>query len=107
MLVSAAAYADSFQRPTLWIREVTTDLCHERPYGAGLTFFNCQNSFGINLLSFGGSPNETFAETFLSSKAPTHKAAATRFALLAGKFMGRVDAAVLGQWRLRFVVILK
>lgn len=110
MLVASGAFADPPQKPTLWIQELTTDLCHERPYGAGLALFSCQGGFGIDLFSISeNASDQDLGDNFLPSReVPNRKVAAmTKFSLLAGKFMGRVDAATLGQWRLRFVVILK
>jgi hypothetical protein len=110
MLAASTAYAQPSEKPTLWIQEFTTDLCHERPYGASLALFSCQGVFGIDLFSVSErASDQDLSGSFLPSReAPSRKiAAVTKFSLLAGKFMGRVDAATMGQWRLRFVVILK
>lgn len=110
MLAASSAYAQPSQKPTLWIQEFTTDLCHERPYGAGAALFSCKGVFGIDQFSVSEDMQDQSASgIFLLPREPgsNKTAAVTRFSLLAGKFMGRVDAATLGQWRLRFVVILK
>ena|SRR5208282_3561164 len=98
VLAASTVFAQDAQKPSLWIQELTTDICHERPYMAAPALFNCQEEFGIDV-------SERLLPSQQGSVLP--HAAMTKFSLLAGKFMGRVDAVTFGQWRFRFVVILK
>jgi len=104
----AAPYASAadFSRPNVIFQELHPYLCFERLGSAKLSLFGCDDDVSADPFILGRAVEEN-RRTLFPSRPAYAAHAASRFARLAGKFMGRVDAATLGSFRFRFVVILE
>jgi len=111
LLLSLAAPADARPAwlPTLLAAFYSNDLPSGRACGASASLLGCgaDMEYGLFGSDYALAIAGREAEFGTGGRAAAEPAPLTGFALFAGKFMGRCDVAALGEFRLRFKVILE
>ena len=100
---ASAADASDFQRPAMFFQQMGPYFCFENR--GRLSLFGCDDDVSVDPFLLSQPVERASAQLFPIRRPQAH--VASRFANLAGKFMGRVDAATVGSFRFRFVVILE